>query len=258
MTSSVYRVPARRPARASRPIAQVLLCVGTSLAAVVAASPQRVNRPPTVRAACDPCTVQAGKTTILSADAQDPDGDALTYQWTAPGGTFGSARNRQTPWTAPLAAGAMAITIHVDDGHGATADAVVTVQVSDPRDVALSFEDAHFDLDKATLRADAIASLDAAVVALKANPSVAVEISGHTCDLGTRAHNLALGERRAESVRDYLAAHGISADRLRTISYGEERPKYDNSTEEFRALNRRVELRVQRAQRGSTGSTRFN
>lgn len=57
-------------------------------------------------------------------------------------------------------------------------------------------------------------------------------------------YNLALGERRASSVLDYLVSRGIAADRLRTVSYGEERPKHDNDREETRRLNRRAALVV--------------
>ena len=71
-----------------------------------------------------------------------------------------------------------------------------------------------------------------------------IEIEGHTCNIGTAEYNLALGERRATAVRDYLSSRGIGADRLRTVSYGEERPKYDNTREETRRLNRRAALVV--------------
>ena len=71
-----------------------------------------------------------------------------------------------------------------------------------------------------------------------------LEIEGHTCNIGTAEYNLALGERRANAVRDYLASRGITAERLRTVSYGEERPKFDNGREETRRLNRRAALVV--------------
>ena len=79
---------------------------------------------------------------------------------------------------------------------------------------------------------------------LQKNADVRVTIEGHTCNIGTAEYNLALGERRANSVRDYLVSRGISADRFTTVSYGEERPKYDNAREETRRLNRRAALVV--------------
>ena len=74
-------------------------------------------------------------------------------------------------------------------------------------------------------------------------PTLRVEIEGHTCNIGTAEYNLALGDRRADAVKDYLVSRGVTADRLRTVSYGEERPKYDNAREETRRLNRRAALR---------------
>ena len=71
-----------------------------------------------------------------------------------------------------------------------------------------------------------------------------VTIEGHTCNIGTAEYNLALGDRRANAVRAYLLGRGVTADRLRTVSYGEERPKYDNAREETRRLNRRAALVV--------------
>ena len=82
------------------------------------------------------------------------------------------------------------------------------------------------------------------MTALRENPGLRIEIEGHTCNIGTAEYNLALGERRANAVRDYLTSNGITADRLRSVSYGEERPKHDNSREETRRLNRRAALTV--------------
>jgi outer membrane protein OmpA-like peptidoglycan-associated protein len=93
-----------------------------------------------------------------------------------------------------------------------------------------------------------VRTLDEAVAALQKNPNIRVTIEGHTCNIGTAEYNLALGERRATSVREYLASRGISAERLTIVSYGEERPKYDNSREETRRLNRRAALVVRLTQ----------
>jgi outer membrane protein OmpA-like peptidoglycan-associated protein len=79
---------------------------------------------------------------------------------------------------------------------------------------------------------------------MQANATLRIQIEGHTCSIGTAEYNLALGERRATAVRDYLSSRGISADRLTTVSYGEERPKHDNAREETRRLNRRAAMTV--------------
>ncbi len=210
------------------------------------AAPQ--NRPPTVRARCEPCTVEIGRTATVIADAADPDGDMLTYQWSAPSGSLSNRADRQTPWTAPMQEGPVPVTISVSDGKGGTATDAVTIQVIRPAVREFVFEDVHFDFDRYSLRPEATRALDEAIKTLQANPELRIEIEGHTCNIGTSEYNLALGERRAGSVRDYLASRGIGADRLRMVSYGEERPKHDNAREETRRLNRRAALlvRVQR------------
>ena len=212
-------------------------------AATAGAAPQ--NHPPTVRARCEPCTVEIGKTSTVTGDAQDPDGDQLTYAWSAPTGTFATATARQTPWTAPMQEGPVPVTITVDRRQGRNGIAIRSPSRSSGRPVKeFVFEDVHFDFDRYSLRPEATRALDEAVRTLQANPDLRIEIEGHTCNIGTAEYNLALGERRATAVRDYLTSRGVGADRLRTVSYGEERPKFDNSREETRRLNRRAALVV--------------
>jgi outer membrane protein OmpA-like peptidoglycan-associated protein len=202
------------------------------------------NRPPTVRASCQPCTVFLGRTSTVTADAQDPDGDALTYAWSAPAGSLTTATARQTPWTAPMVEGPVPVTVRVTDTKSASASDVVTIQVVREAVKEVVFEDVHFDFDRYSLRPEATRALDEAIRSLQENANLRLAIEGHTCNIGTAEYNLALGERRANAVRDYLAARGIGADRLRTVSYGEERPKFDNGREETRRLNRRAALVV--------------
>ena len=203
------------------------------------------NRPPTVRARCEPCTVEVGRTSTVTADAQDPDGDALTHRWTAPAGTFANPADRQTVWTAPLQEGPVPVTVTVSDGKGGMASDTVRIQVIRPAPVVeLTFEDVYFDFDRYSLRPEAVRLLDDAVTKLQANPDKQLIIEGHTCNIGTAEYNLALAERRANAVRQYLLSRGIAAGRLESRSYGEERPKYDNAREETRRLNRRAALVV--------------
>lgn len=95
--------------------------------------PPPANRVPTVTASCNPCTVGTGQTTSLSASASDPDGDPLSYQWTASQGTFSNSNGANTVWTAPAQTGNVTATITVQDGRGGRATASVTLQVV-PRD----------------------------------------------------------------------------------------------------------------------------
>src|SRR5205085_3977113 len=120
------------------------------------------------------------------------------------------------------------------DNKSATAS--VNVQVVQPAARTYTFEDVHFDFDRYSLRPEATRVLDEAITAMQMDPMLRLTVEGHTCNIGTAEYNLALGERRANSVRDYLVSRGIGADRLQTVSYGEERPKYDNSREETRRL----------------------
>jgi outer membrane protein OmpA-like peptidoglycan-associated protein len=202
------------------------------------------NRPPVVQALCDPCRVEVGRTANVSADAQDPDGDPLTYAWKAAAGTLASAGARQSQWTAPQQPGPVQFTVTVNDGKGGTASSNVTITVVAAARKEYTFEDVHFDFDRYTLRPDALKVLDSAITAMQADATLRLTIEGHTCNIGTTEYNMALGERRAQAVREYLASRGIDAGRLQVVSYGEERPKHDNDREETRRLNRRAALVV--------------
>jgi peptidoglycan-associated lipoprotein len=96
-----------------------------------------------------------------------------------------------------------------------------------------------FDFDMYNIRADQRGTVEALAAWLDANPSVTLTIEGHADERGTREYNLALGERRANSVRDYLVALGINPARLTSVSYGEERPAVLGSNESAWAQNRR-------------------
>lgn len=100
--------------------------------------------------------------------------------------------------------------------------------------------DIYFDFDRSDLRADARDALRKNSDWLKNNPSVRVEIEGHCDDRGTNEYNLALGAKRAQSARDYLATLGIAGDRLSTISYGEEIPVCRDAGEACWRQNRRA------------------
>lgn len=99
-----------------------------------------------------------------------------------------------------------------------------------------------FETNSATLAGDQHEELDRLVAALKSTPTLSAIIEGHTDSAGTAEHNQDLSERRAQTVADYLASHGISANRLHPQGFGELRPIADNTTAEGRAQNRRVVL----------------
>ena len=105
-------------------------------------------------------------------------------------------------------------------------------------------EDIYFDFDKSTLTPAAQDSLLRKAEWLRENPDATVTIEGHCDERGTNEYNLALGDRRAESAKAFLADLGIDPARLTTISYGEERPVDPRSTEEAWAKNRRAHFVV--------------
>ena len=96
-----------------------------------------------------------------------------------------------------------------------------------------------FDFDKYDLSAEARAQLEKQATWLKTFPNVTVTVEGHCDERGTREYNLALGERRAASAKNYLVALGIDPNRIQTISYGKERPAVLGSDETAWAQNRR-------------------
>jgi peptidoglycan-associated lipoprotein len=100
-------------------------------------------------------------------------------------------------------------------------------------------QDIYFDFDQYDLRPDAQTVLDRKVAFLNENGSVRVQIEGHCDERGTNAYNMALGERRANAAKQYLTTAGVSAGRLSTISYGEERPADPGHSEAAWARNRR-------------------
>lgn len=107
-------------------------------------------------------------------------------------------------------------------------------------------ETVYFDFDSYALRPDTIAKLqknaEKIKAALQQNPNIIIQLAGHCDERGTQEYNLALGEKRALAVRDYLIKLGIPAQNLVTISYGEEFPADPGHNEEAWAKNRRVEF----------------
>lgn len=96
-----------------------------------------------------------------------------------------------------------------------------------------------FDFDKYDVKADARATLDKQAAWMQKYPSVAVAVEGHADERGTREYNLALGERRATAVKNYLVSKGVSGNRVKTISYGKERPVALGSNDAAWSQNRR-------------------
>jgi len=100
----------------------------------------------------------------------------------------------------------------------------------------------YFEYDSSTLTAEAQRALDAHIAALQGSEKT-LRLEGHTDERGTRDYNMALGERRANSVRDYMVVNGVASYRIETVSYGEEQPIAYGSGETNWVQNRRVEFK---------------
>jgi peptidoglycan-associated lipoprotein len=108
---------------------------------------------------------------------------------------------------------------------------------------ATDLQKIYFDYNKFTLRSDATQILNANAQKMKAEPAnVYWQIEGHCDERGTQEYNLALGEKRALAVREYLITLGVPGDRILTISYGEERPEQDGHDESAWKFNRRAQF----------------
>tara|TARA_A100001015_G_scaffold103692_1_gene115122 strand:+ start:1270 stop:1761 length:492 start_codon:yes stop_codon:yes gene_type:complete len=100
----------------------------------------------------------------------------------------------------------------------------------------------YFEFDKSNLTSKSIQILKSVASALNENKSIQVTLAGHADERGTREYNLALGQRRAETVSDYFILNGISKNRISVKSYGEERPLALGQDDESYSKNRRVEI----------------
>ncbi|PVX50100.1 outer membrane protein OmpA-like peptidoglycan-associated protein [Balneicella halophila] len=112
------------------------------------------------------------------------------------------------------------------------------------KEVRIVLNHIFFDTDKATLKSTSKLELEHVKQLLNANPSLKIELSGHTDSQGSNTHNQQLSEARAKAVYDWLVAEGISPERLAAKGYGEHQPVATNATAEGRAKNRRTELKV--------------
>jgi len=135
-------------------------------------------------------------------------------------------------------------------GGNATASARITVTAPPPppppaptmtlqQMFANEVQDAYFDLDKADIRPDARVALAKTADFLKAHPEAKVVIEGHCDERGSTEYNLALGDRRATSVKNFLVSLGVPADQMTTVSYGKERPFCTDHDETCWQQNRR-------------------
>ena len=121
--------------------------------------------------------------------------------------------------------------------------AVAAASGSDEMELALATTVFYFGFDSSELSAQDRATLVYHANNLKENATSTIRLEGHASEEGTREYNLALGERRAQTVANFLVVNGVAASQIETVSYGEEQPAVDGSTEDARSQNRRVEIK---------------
>ncbi len=178
--------------------------------------------------------VRSYQSVIAPEDATKP----VTYNWTvSENGAIQSGQGSPTisvKWTKKGEGMLKVKAVNKSSAVEAQFGVVVTDPVLPPK------EEFFFALDSYDLSTATIADLKAAVEYFTVHPSEMIEIQGHTCSIATSEYNLALGAQRAEAIKKFLVDNDISPDRIKTISYGEEKPVYDNSAELTRKKNRRV------------------
>ena len=127
----------------------------------------------------------------------------------------------------------------------ATAGSGVDVtQTPDGTGILVNLPDVTFAVDSTTISPSFRAALDEVAASLQKYPNSLVDVMGHTDSTGSDSYNLDLSRRRAEAVANHLVQRGVSRARIATVGYGEQYPRADNTTEQGRALNRRVEIRI--------------
>ena len=136
--------------------------------------------------------------------------------------------------------------VQAEEARQREAERVEQERLAAARDEARStLEDmVNFDYDESAITAEAETILRRKIPILRSSPTVRLRLEGHADERGSTEYNLALGSRRAESVRDFLSGFGIAADRLMTTSFGEERPFVNSSDETSWTENRRVEFSI--------------
>ncbi len=220
------------------------------------------KHPPTIACAPEHSTVMAGDAITITCTGTSEDKRPLTYAWQSSAGSISGQGQKVTMASAGLT-GPLTITTTVADDRGLTAQTTTNVVVQAPpppppppapapgsaeaikqdlQQKGKALIPVHFDTAKATIRPDSEELLTNAAQVLKDDPQMFIFVDGHTDSVGGKTMNLALSKRRAASVRTWLLRHGIEGNRLVSRGFGMNNPVADNTTDEGRQANRRVEL----------------
>jgi peptidoglycan-associated lipoprotein len=205
---------------------------------------------PSITITANPATIQAGQSTTLSWTAQNATGVTIE-----PGlGTVATNGMQQVTPNATVTYTATA----TGPGGIATADVQITVNVPPPPPpppppapdptieelFTQNMRPVYFEFDRSEIRENEVPTLNTAVNFLQQNAGVNFTISGHADERGTQEYNIGLGDRRANSVRQFFLDRGIAAGRMMVVSFGEERPVCTAQNEPCWAQNRRDEFEM--------------
>ena len=239
--------------KSHRPLVRSLVISASVLALLVAGCKKKP--PQTAPSTYTPPPAAVKPTANLSADRNSINpGESVKLSWTTTDATnvsiapeVGAVTAQGSTSVSPSASTTYTLTA---TGAGGSADSTVRISVNAPTPVATpqpsldelflkEVRDAYFDYDSAAIRPDAREALQKTADFLKNYPNLRVTIEGHCDDRGSTEYNLALGQRRANAVKEYLVSLGIPADRLNTTSWGKEKPFCTEDNESCWAQNRR-------------------
>ena len=216
-------------------------------------APAGPTREPTVSLKADPSTVRSGESFALSWSSTDAE-RLVIDNGVGTVAASGSLQLRPTQSTTYTATATNRL------GSAAASTRVTLAAVEEPppppppparsdidaETIAWRLQDVFFDYDKSDLKPEAQEILKQDVQYLRQIPSASFLLEGHCDERGTEEYNLALGDRRAQMVKNYLVSLGVAASRLETISYGEEHPFADGHDEATWSQNRRVHFTLRR------------
>lgn len=226
----------------------VVVALGAACKHPVTQAPPPPPPPPAAPPASPTVTLQANPTVIQR-------GQSSTLTWSSTNATtlsispqIGNVAPQGSTTVTPQSSTTYTITA---TGPGGTADSTALVTVTTPPPPAAAkptlqelfnkeVHDAFFDFDKSDIRPDAREALSQTAQFLRSYPQVKVVVEGHCDERGSTEYNLALGDRRASSAKQFLVSLGIAADRMETVSYGKERPFCTAHNEACWQQNRRA------------------
>lgn len=205
-------------------------------------APRAVVCPPPVARLTVPQRAQVGEAVPLDASASTTQSGQVTYTWDFGDGTPPATFTFPRTTHAYARAGNYTVKVTVNDKGCGTSSATAPLTVVLRVVLQEKGRKVLFDFDKADLKPEARTQLAVVVQALKEQPSLQVQIVGHTDSVGSDEYNMKLSQRRADAVATYLGQQGVSRQNIKTDWRGKREPVTSNATAAGRAQNRRVEI----------------